>query len=60
MPIVEVKLLEGRTKEQKAELACRFTDVMVEVAGCRAGAVTVVFEDFAKYDWAEGGRLLDE
>jgi len=60
MPFVEVKLWEGRTREQKAELARRFTAVMVEVAGCPAAAVTIAFEDFAKEDWAEGGRLCDE
>jgi 4-oxalocrotonate tautomerase len=60
MPFVEVKLWEGRTREQKAELARRFTDVMVEVAGCPAKAVTIAFEDYAKSDWAEGGRLCDE
>ena len=60
MPFLEVKLWEGRTREQKAELARRFTDVMVEVAGCPATAVTIVFEDYAKGDWAEGGRLCDE
>lgn len=60
MPFVEVKLWEGRTREQKAELARRFTDVMVEVAGCPAAAVTIAFEDYAKDDWAEGGRLSDE
>ncbi len=60
MPFVEVKLWEGRTREQKAELARRFTDVMVEVADCPAEAVTIAFEDYARSDWAEGGRLSDE
>jgi 4-oxalocrotonate tautomerase len=60
MPFVEVKLFEGRTREQKAELARRFTDAMVEVGGCSPEAVSIVFEDYAKGDWAEGGRLRDE
>jgi 4-oxalocrotonate tautomerase len=60
MPFIEVKLWEGRTREQKAELARRMTDVLVEVAGCAPGAVSIVFEDYAKGDWAEGGRLADE
>lgn len=60
MPIVEVKLWEGRTREQKAELTRRFTDVMVEVAGCPATAVVILFEDYARSNWAEGGALADE
>jgi 4-oxalocrotonate tautomerase len=60
MPIMEVKLWAGRTREQKAELARRFTEAMVEVVGCPAKAVTVVFEDYPQNDWAEGGVLADE
>ncbi len=60
MPIVEVKLWQGRTREQKAELARRFTDAMVEVAGCPPAAVSILFEDYAKSDWAEDGVLADE
>jgi 4-oxalocrotonate tautomerase len=60
MPFIEVKLWAGRTREQKAELAQRLTDVIVEVAGCESSAVTIVFDDYAKRDWAEGGRLSDE
>ena len=60
MPIVEVKLWQGRTREQKAELARRFTDAMVEVAGCPATSVSILFEDFARSDWAEGGVLADD
>lgn len=60
MPIVEVKLWEGRTREQKAELTRRFTDAMVEVTGCPATAVFILFEDYAKSNWASGGALVGE
>jgi 4-oxalocrotonate tautomerase len=60
MPIVEVKLWAGRTREQKAELARRFTEAMVEVVGCPPESVSVVFEDYPQSDWAEGGVLADE
>jgi 4-oxalocrotonate tautomerase len=59
MPIIEVKLWEGRTREQKAELARRMTETMVEVAGCPTEAVYVLFSDYPKADWAEGGELCD-
>jgi len=60
MPYLEVKLWEGRTREQKAELARRLTEVMVEVAKCPAESVTIAFEDFHRSDWAQAGRLCDE
>jgi 4-oxalocrotonate tautomerase len=60
MPVLEVKLWQGRTREQKAELARRLTEVMVEVAACPVASVTIMFEDYAKVDWAEGGKLADE
>ena len=60
MPVITVQLWEGRTRRQKAELARRITDAVVEIAGCERDTVRVIFEDFAKSDWAVGGRLADE
>ena len=60
MPFLEVKLWEGRTREQKVELARRLTEVMVEVAKCPEEAVVIAFDDYPRHDWAEGGRLCDE
>ena len=60
MPVITVRLWTGRTREQKAELARRITDAMVEVAGCERATVRVIFEDYDKGDWAVGGRLADE
>jgi 4-oxalocrotonate tautomerase len=60
MPFIEVKLWEGRTREQKAELARKFTEALVDVVGCPEAAVFIAFDDYAKSDWAEGGRLCDE
>ena len=60
MPVITVRLWEGRTRTQKAELARRITEAMVEVAGCDRDTVRVIFEDYARADWAIGGRLADE
>ena len=60
MPFIEVKLWEGRTREQKAELARRLTDDVVEVVGCPRRAVAIVFSDYPQSDWAEGGELCDK
>ncbi len=60
MPFLEVKLWEGRTREQKVERARRLTEVIAEVADCPVEAVTIAFDDYARHDWAQGGRLCDE
>jgi 4-oxalocrotonate tautomerase len=59
MPYVEVKMWEGRSKEQKAKLAEAITKDLVEIAGTQAEHVTVVFTDVKKSDWAIGGELCD-
>ena len=60
MPVITVRLWAGRTRAQKAELARRITDAMVEVAACERDTVRVIFDDYKKSDWAVGGRLADE
>ncbi|MCK5119633.1 MAG: tautomerase family protein [Candidatus Latescibacteria bacterium] len=60
MPILRVSLWSGRTKEQKAELSKALTDKMVEVAKVPVEAVTVIFEEWPKENWATGGKLHSE
>jgi 4-oxalocrotonate tautomerase len=60
MPVIEIKMWEGRTREQKAELAKRITDAMLEVAKTTPDHVHIVFSDYPKSDWAVAGKLSDE
>ena len=60
MPILRVSLWSGRTKEQKAKVAKALTDTMVQVAGVPAEAVTVMFEELPKENWATKGTLHSE
>lgn len=55
MPIVQVALYEGRTPEQKAALAKAVTKAISETAGIPDSATTIIFQDVAKHDWANGG-----
>ena len=57
MPIVRVEMWPGRTWDQKAELAKRITEAMVEVAKTTPEATIVMFEDVAKENWAVAGVL---
>ena len=60
MPVIEIKLWEGRTREQKAEMAKRITDAVVEIGKTAPENVQIIFCDSAKCDWAIAGKLSDE
>lgn len=60
MPFVNVKMLEGRTPEQKRALAKAITDAMVEICNAKADGTMVVIEDIPRDHWARGGTLLSE
>ena len=60
MPIVRVEMWPGRTASQKRELARVITDAMVSIAQTTADATIVIFEDIAREDWAQGGKLASE
>jgi 4-oxalocrotonate tautomerase len=60
MPVVIVKMLEGRTVEQKRDLAAAITEAVMKHTGAPAEAVDVIMEDHARTDWAKGGKLYSE
>ena len=58
MPLVVVKMLEGRSTEQKRRLAREITDVVVKVTGASEDQVDVVIEDYPRENWAKAGLLF--
>lgn len=60
MPIIEIKLWKGRSRDQKAEMAKRITEAVCEVAETTPENVQIVFFDVEKSDWAIAGKLADE
>jgi 4-oxalocrotonate tautomerase len=46
--------------DQKREIAKRFTEAMVDVAGCPPEAVTIIFTDHSKNDVSKAGVLMSE
>lgn len=60
MPVVTIKMYEGRTREQKDEIAKQITKTLVDVAKTSEDHCWVVFEDMKKSDFAIGGQLQDE
>ncbi|MBM3705052.1 MAG: 4-oxalocrotonate tautomerase [Actinobacteria bacterium] len=57
MPVVTVELLEGRTVQQKRDMAKRITDAVTEVTGVSPEIVEVIFHDMKKENYAIGGIL---
>ncbi|MGH8446467.1 MAG: 2-hydroxymuconate tautomerase [Solimonas sp.] len=60
MPIIRIEMLEGRTREQKRELAEVLTREFARICGGRSEAITVVIDDVVKENWAVGGQLLSD
>ncbi len=59
MPVVIVEWWEGRTVEQKKQLAEGITSVMVNM-GIPAEAIHIIIKDNPKHNWASGGKLASE
>lgn len=60
MPIIRVEMLEGRSKEQKAELVDSFSNEMARITGCGVDSVYVVIDEVAKDNWGIGDQLCSE
>lgn len=60
MPMIKVELFAGRTADQKAELARELTSTYVRVMGGKPEAVSIIFSDVDKSDWANAGVMMSE
>ena len=59
MPVVTVEMWEGRTIEQKRQLAEGITSSLVKI-GVPQEAVQIIIKDNPKHNWAIGGKLASE
>jgi 4-oxalocrotonate tautomerase len=57
---MHIKMFEGRSKQQKAELAEALTKETCRVLKCSPEAVDIVFEDVKKENWATAGVLWSD
>lgn len=60
MPYVNVQILAGATREQKAQLVRDITDSLVRVLGKRPDHTHVVIQEIAEENWGFAGLLTDE
>jgi 4-oxalocrotonate tautomerase len=57
MPVITVEWYEGRSPEQKKEIAEKLTDLMVEVGKTPREQVWIRFVDSPKSEWSLGGEI---
>jgi 4-oxalocrotonate tautomerase len=57
VPVVTIEWYEGRSPDQKRELAKKLTDLLVEVGKTEREHVWIRFVDSPKSEWAMGGEI---
>lgn len=57
MPVVTIEWYEGRSADQKREIAEKLTDLLVDVGKTTPDQVWVRFVDSPKSEWAIGGEI---
>jgi 4-oxalocrotonate tautomerase len=57
MPVVTIEWYEGRSADQKREIAEQVTKVISQVGNTPAEQVWIRFVDSPKSEWAIGGEL---
>ncbi|HSJ36896.1 MAG TPA: 2-hydroxymuconate tautomerase [Planococcus sp. (in: firmicutes)] len=60
MPYVTVKMLEGRTEDQKRALVEKVTEAVSETTGAPADKVVVFIEDIQKSNYGTNGKLYSD
>lgn len=53
MPHISVKMLKGRTDEQKKKVAAALADALCESLGCSKTHVSVTVEDYTPQQWQD-------
>ena len=57
MPHITIKMLKGRTDEQKKAAAENVAKALVDTIGCTESHVSVSVEDFTPQEWQEQNRI---
>ncbi len=60
MPLVTIKVLEGRTTEQKRGMVKDVTEAIVKNIGCPDSAVQIELVDLKPENIAHGGKLFSD
>jgi 4-oxalocrotonate tautomerase len=58
MPIVTIELIEGRTVDQKREIAKQITETIKNITNAPEDVIEVIFHDLKKENYSKGGKLF--
>jgi 4-oxalocrotonate tautomerase len=58
MPLVTIKLIEGRTRDQKRNMVKDVTDAVARNVGCPPQAVTIDIVEYNQENLSQGGKLF--
>lgn len=59
MPVIRIDMLNGRTREQKIEIAEVLTRELARIAKCTEDDVQIVINEYDRGNWARNGKLID-
>lgn len=60
MPYVNVQIIRGATREQKARIVAEFTATLANALGKRPEHTHIVIQEINEEDWGYAGLLTDD
>lgn len=60
MPMIQINMLAGRSKEQKKEMFQAVTEAMVKSIGVKQESVTVYLKEYTTDEIAKAGKPFSE
>ncbi|MFO7931938.1 MAG: 2-hydroxymuconate tautomerase [Thermodesulfobacteriota bacterium] len=60
MPIVKIDMIEGRTDEQKKNLAREVTEAIAKTADAKPETITIIISEHPKINIANAGKSMAE
>lgn len=60
MPFINIRIFKGYSKEKKAKLAQKITEIVHTETGVAKEYIWIVFEDIPPAEWSIGGKLCDK
>lgn len=60
MPCVNLQIIRGASREQKARIVAEFTATLASVLGKKPEHTHIVIQEIAEEDWGHAGLLTDD
>jgi 4-oxalocrotonate tautomerase len=60
MPTIQIQMFEGRSKEQRQELARAITETTCRVLDLQPGSVDIVITEVKRENWITAGKAWSE